>query len=105
MLSEKQLREAFYATNTSEPLEEGWPGLERFARLIEKMAIELGTNKPNPILDFFKYSHLPEHLQEVSKPLSELANKMDNILPNCAEKSAGLRKLLEAKDCFVRAKI
>jgi len=30
---------------------------------------------------------------------------MNKDLPNCAEKSAGLRKLLEAKDCFVRASI
>lgn len=28
---------------------------------------------------------------------------MDAQLPDCAEKSAGMRKLLEAKDCFVRA--
>jgi hypothetical protein len=30
---------------------------------------------------------------------------MESILPAGAEKSAGLRKLLEAKDCFVRAQI
>ena len=57
------------------------------------------------IVKFFKYDHLPEHLQEVSKPLGELALLMDETLPDCAEKSAGLRKLLEAKDCFVRAKL
>ena len=32
-----------------------------------------------------------------------LARELDAQLPDGAEKSAGLRKLLEAKDCFVRA--
>ena len=57
---------------------------------------------PSPIMKFFAYEHLPTHLQETSKPICDLATKMDE-LPDCAEKSAGLRKLLEAKDCFVRA--
>lgn len=55
------------------------------------------------IVKFFAYEHLPEKLQAVSAPLGELALKMDAELPEGAEKSAGLRKLLEAKDCFVRA--
>lgn len=54
-------------------------------------------------MKFFKYEHLPEHLQKVSKPFGELAEKMNAELPDGAEKSAGLRKLLEAKDCMVRA--
>lgn len=59
----------------------------------------------NIILKYFVYDHLPEHLQEVSKPFGDLAELMEKELPNCAEKSAGFRKLLEAKDCFVRAKL
>ena len=35
MLSKERLMELFCATNTAEPLAEGWPGLERFARAIE----------------------------------------------------------------------
>lgn len=58
---------------------------------------------PNPIMQYFAYAHLPEHLKAVSQPIGELAEKMDRELPNGAEKSAGLRKLLEAKDCLVRA--
>ena len=57
------------------------------------------------ILQCFDYDHLPENLQEVSQPFCELAKRMAAVLPGCAETSAGLRKLLEAKDCFVRAKI
>ena len=52
---------------------------------------------------YFVFAHLPTHLQEVSKPLAELAKLMDETLPDGSEKSIGMRKLLEAKDCFVRA--
>ena len=40
MLTEDQLRSAFSATNSSEPLAEGWSGLERFARKIEEVVKE-----------------------------------------------------------------
>lgn len=56
-----------------------------------------------PIMKYFAYQHLPAHLQVVSAKVHELANYMDKILPNGPEKTTGLRKLLEAKDCFVRA--
>jgi len=56
-----------------------------------------------PILDFFQYEHLPQNLQEISKPFGEIAEEMARRLPQGPEVSAGLRKLLEAKDCFVRA--
>ena len=58
-----------------------------------------------PIMRFFEYSHLPDHLKEVSQPFCELALWMVAHLPNTAERSAGLRKLLEAKDCAVRARL
>ena len=58
-----------------------------------------------PIMKYFAFAHLPENLQHVSKPICELAEHMDESLPDGAEKSAGLRKLLESKDCFVRAKL
>ncbi|QZE56899.1 hypothetical protein MPK67_gp026 [Erwinia phage pEa_SNUABM_32] len=57
----------------------------------------------NQIMQYFAYAHLPAHLQRVSKPFALLAQEMDLYLPDGAEKSAGLRKLLEAKDCAVRA--
>lgn len=57
----------------------------------------------NPIMKFFAFDHLPEHLQSVSRPFHATTFWMDQNLPNSAEKSAGLRKLLEAKDCAVRA--
>ena len=56
-------------------------------------------------MKYFAYEHLPEHLQEVSKPLGEVAKQMAESLPTSEEREAGMRKLLEAKDCFVRAKL
>ena len=57
----------------------------------------------NPIMKYFEYAHLPERLQAVSKPFGDMAAQMNDQLPDGPEKSAGLRKLLEAKDCMVRA--
>lgn len=69
------------------------------------------------LLQFFEYAHLPPHLQAVSKPFHDLAHaivKGDNVpesgtvtigppLPSNPERTVALRKLLEAKDCAVRA--
>ena len=60
------------------------------------------------MLDHFAYAHLPAHLQVVSKACGETAINVatrlesDDAAVN-EEVAAGLRKLLEAKDCFVRA--
>ncbi len=62
-----------------------------------------GNTMSTPIIEYFQYEHLPEGLQEISRPVGELAREMDEHLPDGDEKSAGLRKLLEAKDCFVRS--
>ncbi|MDD9738466.1 hypothetical protein PVW47_01590 [Marinovum sp. SP66] len=59
----------------------------------------------NPIMKFFEYAHLPPHLQAVSKPFGDMAAQLNDQLPDGPEKWAGLRKLLEAKDCMVRAAI
>lgn len=58
-----------------------------------------------PSMKNFEFAHLPQHLQLISKPICELAVRMNFELPEGPEKDAGLRKLLEAKDCFVRAKL
>lgn len=54
------------------------------------------------ILRFFEYDHLSVNLQEVSKPFYDLAHRFAGELEG-AELTTGLRKLLEAKDCIVRA--
>lgn len=58
-----------------------------------------------PMMQFFKYEHLPEHLQGASKPFHDMATWMAETLPRNPERTAGLRKLLEAKDCAVRARL
>lgn len=55
------------------------------------------------LLRFFQYEHLPEHLKPTSRAVALLAHQMVDELPSNAELTTGLRKLLEAKDCFVRA--
>lgn len=52
--------------------------------------------------ELFAYDHLPPYLQGVSRPFAELAEKMVGGLHSGPELSAGLRKLVEAKDCLVR---
>ena len=56
----------------------------------------------NVSMKYFKYDHLPPHLQELSKMFHDLAFTMDVNYQDTPEKDAGMRKLLEAKDCFVR---
>jgi hypothetical protein len=58
---------------------------------------------PHSLRQFFAYEHLPQHLQAVSKPFGDLAKHVDETLPPGAETTVALRKLLEAKDCAVRA--
>ena len=57
------------------------------------------------LMQFFEYSHLPEKLQEISKPFGELAKLIDETLPENIEQSTALRFLLQAKDCAIRASI
>lgn len=56
------------------------------------------------IARFFTYDHLPTAaLRELSARCEHLASLMIRDLPDGPELTTGLRKLLEAKDCFVRA--
>jgi hypothetical protein len=55
------------------------------------------------LLRFFKSDHLPGRLQAVSAPFQTLAESLVFVLPANAERTTALRKLLEAKDCAVRA--
>lgn len=55
------------------------------------------------LAQYFEYEHLPTQLQPLSRLCHDLAQDMVDALPDGPELTAGLRKLLEAKDCFVRA--
>jgi ferritin-like protein len=66
--------------------------------------MELQDRHPSTtgIARFFDYTHLPQYLQDVSVNFHDVAAFMIATLPDDPELTAGLRKLLEAKDCFVR---
>lgn len=55
------------------------------------------------IMRFFRWEHLPSPMRHVSQAFADLAEWMIANIPDSAERAAGLRKLLEAKDCAVRA--
>lgn len=55
------------------------------------------------LLQFFTFGHLPPNLQEISKPFADLARMICDNLNRNPERTVALRKLLEAKDCAVRA--
>lgn len=59
----------------------------------------------DPVLQFFAYEHLREDLKAISQPFGELAKWMVNNLPQNSERTKALNKLLESKDCAVRAKL
>lgn len=55
-----------------------------------------------PMMQFFAFSHLPQELQAISAKFYDLAGWIVSSLPRNPERTAALRKLLEAKDCTVR---
>lgn len=60
------------------------------------------------ILQFFANDHLPDRQKMIAGDCTQLAHAMVHHLdgtPHGAELTTGLRKLLEAKDCFVRASL
>ena len=57
------------------------------------------------VAQFFTYDHLPEPLRQVSEECAHLAASMVEQLPDSPELVVGLRKLLEAKDAFVRTAV
>lgn len=55
------------------------------------------------ILQFFSRSYADRDIHEVSAQCAELADYMAEMLPPNPETTAGLRKLLEARECFMRS--
>ena len=57
------------------------------------------------MLKWFAYDHLPEPLKEVSRGFAVLAAGIVSAVSAGPERTVALRKLLEAKDAAVRAKL
>lgn len=80
LLTETELRTAFCATNTSEPLAEGWPGLERFAREVERLVKQRIDSVPKSA----RSKELAEaHWKDYVKGLLEAAGVDEAIVKAC----------------------
>jgi ferritin-like protein len=55
------------------------------------------------LLQFFRHDHLRDDLKPTVRSFQELAQGLVATLPRNPERTVALRKLLEAKDCAVRA--
>lgn len=78
----------------------------RAGRGIESEGPKDQTTAPiDRMMQFFAHGHLPLHLAQVSAPFCLLAEQIVATLPSNPERTVALRKLLEAKDCAVRALI
>jgi hypothetical protein len=84
---------------------EGSMALDEVDPILQESPAKTSINKAgNPIMRFFMYDHLASGpLRSTSKVVCDLAEHFEAVLPAGAEKTHGMRKLLEAKDCFVRA--
>lgn len=69
--------------------------------------IDVPPHRPPEVREiaaWFDHDHLPHGpARAVSAMCEVLADEVIGGTPDSAELTAGLRKLLEAKDCFVRA--
>jgi hypothetical protein len=63
------------------------------------------STKSERMLQWFEYKHLPDHLKLVSMKFYELARALCAAVEPGPERTVALRKLLEAKDAAVRAKL
>ena len=65
-------------------------------------------SETDELLGYFKYEHLKsEQMKAISKPFGDLANEMVSKLGHLptGQVNEGLKRLIEAKDCFVRASL
>jgi hypothetical protein len=65
----------------------------------------VGQAAVEPMLQFFEFDHLKEPLRAVSERFHALVYVLVHTLPRNPERTVAFRKLLEAKDCAVRALI
>lgn len=81
---------------------------EKQKTVLERAKVLAGSPPVEPqeyLLQFFEYGHLPPHMQDTSKQFHDLALALIASVPRNPERTMALRRLLEAKDCAVRAKI
>lgn len=80
-----------------------------FERLLKETEDQLTEPESRPeapkdrMLQWFKWDHLPAHLQPMSRRFAELAEHVVETAEPGPERTVALRKLLEGKDAAVRA--
>ncbi len=72
---------------------------------MESDPVVIAKTSGESILQFFAYAHLPDHLKVISERFADMAIEMIGNLPRNPERTVALRKLLEAKDAAVRARL
>jgi len=55
------------------------------------------------MLKYFGYNHLPQNLQEASKPFHAMVTWIYDHIERSDQREKGIDDLLRAKDCIVRA--
>ena len=63
----------------------------------------MSDQQNEPMLQFFAFEHLKAELQPTSAKFADVAHYVAALVPRNPERTVCLRKLLEAKDCAVRA--
>jgi hypothetical protein len=63
-----------------------------------------GGNGHDGLLQFFSDEDLSPDLVETTRPIDRLARHLFNTLPHNTERTVTMRKLLEARDCAIRAR-
>jgi hypothetical protein len=64
-----------------------------------------GGNGHDGLLRFFSDEDLPPEIVETVRPIDRIAHHLANTLPHNTERRVALRKLLEARDCAIRARL
>lgn len=69
------------------------------------MAAAVAGRHPGTVhlMRYFAYAHLADKIRKASEPFGHLAVTLVSLLPDGPELTVALRKLVEAKDCAVRA--
>lgn len=83
------------------PVEPGEPGSRQYMQRVAA-GRHPGTVA---IMRYFSYAHLPEQLSAIVEPFAHLARVLIGAMPDSAELTTALRKLIESKDCAVRARV
>jgi len=115
-MSVSEAKEKGYKTGDSLPHEDGyeveyedgyrsWSPEKVFVKAYSEMSrMRAGwPEEMREMLSYFKWDHLPEHLQEVSAPFAALAWRTAQQWTGRCQTIEALKLLVQAKDATVRA--